>query len=150
LSVANVGFQMSGKPYLEFEVAPKLSVGASVPIAVGFNNGAGNAFAQVSFISVDIMPGVRASYALLDWVFAGLDVGLGPHILTTKVDVPFINMSQTTTKTFFATRVGLGVMVAPPQLPGLTFGLTPLELDARVGDGSYSEYRLSVSIGYRH
>jgi hypothetical protein len=153
-SNANAGFQMSAKPYLEFEVAPKVGVGIGLPFSVGFNAANGNSsFASVNFTSVDIMPGVRGSYQIMDWIWAALDLGLGPDILTSKVDVSFINQSSSTTKTFFGMRVGLEVMAAPPQLSGVTFGVVPLEIDARVGDNnnpSYSEYRFSVLVGFRH
>jgi hypothetical protein len=152
---ANVGFQMSAKPYLEFEVAPKIGVGIGLPFGVGFNstNYYSGIFgsASINYTTVDIMPGVRGSYAVMDWVWAALDVGLGPSILSSKVDA--FGTSQSSSKTFFAMRVGLEVMVAPPQLSGVTVGIQPLELNARVGDSnntSFSEYRFSVLVGYRH
>ena len=150
--LARAGFQFGFKPYLELEVAPRVFVGASLPLGFGFftANGSGEV-ASASYTAIDIMPGLHGAFAVLDWVYAALDLGLGPNVLVSRVDINFggFRSSQTENRTFFAMRVALEVVVVPPSLSGVTLGVVPFEILGRVGDSTFSEYRISVVVGYR-
>jgi len=145
----NAGFQFDVRGFADFAVVPRVSLGVSLPFCFGFF-GASNAFGSASYTLIDIMPGVRATVAIIDWIRVALDVGLGPSVLVARVDVPIFNTTQTDSQTSFAIRASFGVEIAPPQLGGFMLTVVPVTMHGRFGDNTFSEYRFSVGVGYRH
>jgi hypothetical protein len=145
-SNANAGFQMSVKALVDVGVADKLTVGAVLPVGFGFFSQGGPFGSSASYTVVDVMPGFRGTVAVLDWIHAAVELGLGPSIINTRVSV--FGSSGSQTDTYFAMRAALLVEVAPPSLAGLFFFAEPVAVHGRLDQG-FSEYRFSVGVGYR-
>jgi hypothetical protein len=145
----NAGFQFSGRGFLDIPLADKISVGGVLAVSAGFYNRE-VAFATASVTVADIMPGFRGRVAILDWIAAAVELGLGPAIVNTRVvaNVFGIMSSQSDTKTYFAMRAALLVELAPPALSGLILFVEPAAVNGRL-DQAFSEYRFTVGVGYR-
>jgi hypothetical protein len=144
----NAGFQFSVKGFVEMKVVDKVSVGLVVPFGFGFFS-QGTFGVTVNYTTIDIMPGVRGSVAVIDWLHVALEFGLGPSILNAKANLGGFGSSETT-RTDFGLRGGLFVEATPPQLPaGVMFFVSPVEMQGRFGNTPWSEYRFSIGAGYR-
>ena len=144
---AEAGFQFSVKAFGEAEVQPKLGVGLVVPICFGFFNQAIGFGSTATYFAFDVMPGVRGSFAVLDWVRAVVELGLGPSFLNVRAQV--FNTVVNQSRTDFGMRGALSVEIAPPSLSGLMIVVEPLAMQGRFASSSFPDYRFSVGVGYR-
>lgn len=145
---ASAGFQMSAKLFGEVGFASRFFAGLVVPFGFGFftqNVGFG---VTTNYTTIDIMPGLRAGANVIDWVRAALELGWGPSLLNAKVNLGSLGSSEQS-RTDFGMRFALLVELTPPALPGVFFFVEPLQLQARFGNGPWSEYRFSLGAGYR-
>ncbi len=144
---ANTGAVIALKGFVDVGgLANKLTVGAVLPVTFGFYNQSIGGFGSANYFVFDLLPGVRATYAVVDWVVAALELGAGPSIFNINANVLGTNASST--RTFFAMRAAVLGEVHPPSLKGLFFWVEPLGLYARL-DNSFSEYRFTLGAGYR-
>ena len=144
---ADAGFQLSLKLYGELEIAPKVAVGLVVPVSFGFNSQNLGFNTTASYVMIDFMPGVRGSFAILDWVRAAVELGWGPSFLSFKANV--FGSTINSERTDVGMRGALLVELAPPSLSGVVFLIEPVALQGRFASSSFSEYRFSVGVGYR-
>lgn len=146
----NAGFQFGFKAVIDFAFIDKVTLGAVLPVAFGFYNGGTNLVAT-SYQMVDFMPGLRGTYAIIEWVYAVFELGLGPSVFTARAEVPFFGTTASSS-TSFAMRGTLSIELVPKALSGVMFVIEPLAIHGRVGSSTttFSEYRFSLGAGYRY
>ncbi len=144
----NAGVQLGLKGFGEYEVRPKLGVGLVLPVSIGFYTQDTGLGSTATVIVVDLMPGARASYQVLDWIRAVAEFGVGPSIHNFKA--VFFNVTTLEqSRTDFGMRGALSVELAPPSLDGLMFLVEPVLIQGRFAASNFPEYRFSVGVGYR-
>jgi len=143
---ANAGPVIVLKGHADIPIGNKLTVGAVLPITFGFYN-TNIGFGSINWFILDLLPGFRATYEILDWVRAVVELGAGPAIYNASTNV--LGTSSGSTRTYFAMRASALAEVAPvSSMKNLFFWAEPFGLYARL-DNSWSEYRFSLGAGYR-
>ncbi|MGQ0505651.1 MAG: outer membrane beta-barrel protein [Myxococcaceae bacterium] len=149
LQNASAGFKLGLKGWFEVPFGP-VSLGLALPVQFGFYGGS-SGFVNTSFNAIDILPSARAAFPLGELVQPYFELGVGPSVLMSSVDLrpSGINIVNSSSQTFVALRIAAGVEITPPSLKGLLFGVEAAGFNVRFGNGSFAEYVLLFSVGYR-